>query len=99
MIRYLLKTTEEYRLETLDEVVSFRKWLYQDGSSQGYDINSFGYVEKAIKEKGEYIDSYYVVKVQKKFDDEKDPVNFNNGVVYTTLTSDAGINGDKNENI
>ena len=46
MIRYLIKTTEEYRLDSLDDVVNFRTWLYRDGAAQGYDINSFGYTTK-----------------------------------------------------
>ena len=48
MIRYLIKTTEEYRLDSLEDVVNFRTWLYRDGAAQGYDINSFGYTTKPM---------------------------------------------------
>lgn len=99
MIRYLLKTTEEYRLDSLEDVVAFRQWLYKDGSKQNYDINSFGYTEKPIKEGKEIIDFYYTVKVQKKFEDEKDPMKLNTGISYEGVNSECGINGDKNEDL
>lgn len=97
MIRYLLKTNEEYRLESLDDVVNFRTWLYRDATDQNYGINSFGYVEKPIKEGKEVVGSYFVVKVQKYFDDEKDPMIFNTGVSYQAKASEYGVDGDANE--
>lgn len=97
MIRYLIKTTEEYRLDSLEDVVNFRTWLYRDGAAQGYDINSFGYTTKPIKEGKEVIDEYFVVKVSKKFDDEKDPMIFNDGITYVKHDSECGVDGDKNE--
>lgn len=97
MIRYLLKSAEEYRLESLDDVVNFRTWLYRDATAQNYAINSFGYVEKPIKEGKETIDTYFVVKVQKKFEDEKDPMKYNTGITYSGVESEVGVDGDKNE--
>lgn len=72
MLKYILETTEKYRLEDLRDVDAFKQWLYQDGASQGYDINSFGYTEKAEKEGKELIGYYYVVTVKKKFNSEKE---------------------------
>lgn len=97
MIRYLLKTTEEYRLESLDDVVNFRTWLYRDAAAQNYAINSFGCVEKPIKEGKDIIDSYYVVKVQKKFEDEKDPMRYNTDITYSGVESEVGVDGNKGE--
>ena len=38
-----------------------------------------------------------MVKVSKKFDDEKDPMIFNDGITYVKHDSECGVDGDKNE--
>ena len=68
MLKYILETTEKYRLEGLAGVDGFKKWLYEDGGKQGYDINSFGYTEKEVKSSGEYYGSYFIVTVKKIFE-------------------------------
>lgn len=91
MLRYILETTEKYRLEDLRDVDAFKQWLYQDGGKQGYDINSFGYVEKAEKEGKELIGYYYVVTVKKKFNDEKEPMKDTSGTDYYVSTEQKDI--------
>lgn len=73
MIKYLLKTTEEYWQSDRESVEFFHKWLQEDGEKQGYQVAAFGYTEKPIKEGKEVIDSYFIVKVTKVFDDAKEP--------------------------
>lgn len=90
MLKYILETTEKYRLEDLADVDAFKKWLYEDGGKQGYDINGFGYTEKADKEGKELIGYYYVVTVKKKFNAEKEPIRPAYGPVkYYTEEPDA----------
>lgn len=71
--KFLLKTTEEYWLTDLDTVKSFHKKLQQDAIDQNYQLTSFAYTEKPIKEGKEVVDSYFIVKVVKVFDDAKEP--------------------------
>lgn len=73
MIKYLIKTTEEYWLSTRDDVENFHRAIQEDGEKQGYQVAAFGYTEKSIKEGKEVIDNYYIVKVTKLFDDAKEP--------------------------
>lgn len=73
MVKYLIKTTEEYWLSTREDVENFHKILQEDGDEQGYQLAAFGYTEKPIKEGKEIIDNYYIVKVIKIFDDSKEP--------------------------
>lgn len=73
MIKYLIKTTEEYWLSTRDDVENFHRVIQEDGEKQGYQVAAFGYTEKPIKEGKEIIDNYYIVKVTKLFDDAKEP--------------------------
>lgn len=72
--KFLLKTTEEYWLTDLDTVKSFHKELQQDAIDQDYQLTSFAYTEKPIKEGKEVVDSYFIVKVVKVFDDAIEPV-------------------------
>lgn len=71
--KFLLKTTEEYWLSDIDTVKSFHKELQQDAIDQDYQLNGFAYTEKPIKEGKEVVDSYFVVKVTKIFDNAKEP--------------------------
>lgn len=71
--KFLLKTTEEYWLSDLVTVESFHKELQQDAINQGYQLTAFAYTEKPIKEGKEVVDSYFIVKATKVFDDAKEP--------------------------
>lgn len=71
--KFLLKTTEEYWLTDLVTVESFHKELQQDAIDQDYQLTGFAYTEKPIKEGKEVVDSYFIVKVTKVFDDAKEP--------------------------
>lgn len=71
--KFLLKTTEEYWLSDLVTVESFHKELQQDAIDQDYQLTSFAYTEKPIKEGKEVVNSYFIVKVVKVFDDAKEP--------------------------
>ena len=71
--KFLLKTTEEYWLSDLVAVESFHKELQQDAIDQGYQLTAFAYTEKPIKEGKEVVDSYFIVKATKVFDDAKEP--------------------------
>ena len=69
-MRYLLNVTEKYRVETVAEVEALHDEFMKDGR---YTLNSFGYVTKYIKEKGEIIGEYQVVTAKKTFNEEKEP--------------------------
>lgn len=71
--KFLLKTTEEYWLSDITTVESFHKELQTDATEQDYQLTGFSYTEKPIKEGKEVVDSYFIVKVTKVFDDAKEP--------------------------
>lgn len=71
--KFLLKTTEEYWLSDITNVESFHKELQVDAIEQDYQLTGFAYTEKPIKEGKEVVDSYFIVKATKVFDDAKEP--------------------------
>lgn len=85
MIKYLLKTTEEYRMETIEDVKHFHELLREDAAQQQYHIAAFSWTEKQIKSKGEVIEEYFVVKVQKQFQDHKEAIIPLDEITYTTF--------------
>lgn len=76
---YTLKTTTVYRVETVEDALELRKWL--ERSSEGTLI-SFTYTTKYIKDHGEIVGEYQVVKATIEIDKEKEPEG--NMPVYIT---------------
>ena len=69
-MKYLLNTTEKYRVATVEEVEALHEEFLNDST---YTLTSFGYTTKYIKVKGEIVEEYQVVTAKKTFNDEKDP--------------------------
>ncbi|MEG0153518.1 MAG: hypothetical protein RR744_10175 [Cellulosilyticaceae bacterium] len=72
MSRYLIKSTDYYRIDSLTEVEEFHKELKNNSK---FELDSFGYKQKQVKQKGEIIDEYCLVTVKKIFNDEKEPMS------------------------
>lgn len=77
-MKYLLKTTEEYRVSTEDEATQL---IEEAKKESGYILQKYGSQYKERKQKGEVIDSYYKVTLVKHFTEEKEP-NFQTKVTY-----------------
>lgn len=69
---YLVKTTDVYRVDSVSEVEQFHKDLKGDPH---FELESFAYQQKQVKQKGEIIDEYCLVTVKKKFNDPKEPTS------------------------
>ncbi len=77
-MKYLLKTTEEYRVSTEEEATQ----LIDDAKKEsGYILQKYGSQYKERKQKGEVIDAYFKVTLVKMFTEEKEP-NFQTKVTY-----------------
>ena len=75
MMKYLVNTTEVYRVENMEAVEVLQEEVNSDNR---YEVASFSYKAKNKKQKGEIIDEWYQVTIKKVFNDEKDP--------YTSVT-------------
>lgn len=67
-MKYLIDTTEIYRIDSEAEADQ----LLETAKASGV-LNKYSCVYKERKQKGEIIDSWYRVTLNKKFTDEKDP--------------------------
>lgn len=73
MIKYLIKSVNEFRIETMDDVEEFHKQLQAKAEDEGFTLGSFAWSEKTVKEKGDVVDTYYQVKAQFVFNILRDP--------------------------
>ena len=69
---YLVKTTDVYRVDSVGEVEQFHKDLKGDPH---FELESFAYQQKQVKQKGEIVDEYCLVTVKKKFNDPTEPTS------------------------
>ena len=69
-MKYLISTTDVYRVTTIAEVEQLHEELINDTH---FTLNAFSYKTKQIKQKGEIIDEYQLVTAKKLFNDEKEP--------------------------
>ena len=67
---YTLKTTNVYRVPTVEDALRLRKHL--ENTCIG-ELVAFSYKTKYIKAKGEIVEEYQVVTATVAIDNEKDP--------------------------
>ena len=67
---YTLKTTNVYRVPTVEDALALRKYLERNCDGE---LTGFKYVTKYIKAKGEIVEEYQVVTATISIDNEKDP--------------------------
>jgi len=70
MAKYLLKSQNVYRVDTVDEALQLREKL--EACDCG-ELISFTYTTKYIKHKGDIIGEYQIVKAVMQFNEEKEP--------------------------
>ena len=69
-MKYLISTTDTYRVATVADVEALHDELLNDSH---FTLAAFSYKTKYIKQKGEIIDEYQLVTAKKLFNEEKDP--------------------------
>lgn len=70
MAKYLIKTTEEHRVDSENEAAELINAAKNDSR---YTLSKYSSVKKERKAKGETIDEYFMVSLVKIFDDPKEP--------------------------
>ena len=70
MIKYLINDVTTYRVDTVAEVEKLHEELLADPS---FELTAFSYTTKYIKQKGEIVEEYQIVKAKKVFNNEKEP--------------------------
>lgn len=66
-MKQLLKTTDVYRVETEEDAMNLIQDFKDRQNSEGYTLTKSGYVLKTKKSKGEVIESWFIVTVERSF--------------------------------
>ena len=69
MARQLLKTTDVYRVDTEEEAETMMAQAKDEQIQYGYTLTKAGYAIKTKKSKGEIVDSWAVVSIEKTFNE------------------------------
>ena len=77
-MKYLLTTTEVYRVESEDEA---KKMIEEAKEDNHFILKKYTSEFKERKQKGEVVDSYWKVSLVKTFTDEKEP-EFRTQITY-----------------
>ena len=70
MNKYLINDVTTYRVGTVEEVEALHEEL---ANNPMFQLTNFSYTTKYIKEKGEIVEEYQIVKAKKVFNEEKFP--------------------------
>ena len=71
MSKYLISTTETYRVDDADEAKTI---IEEEKNNPNYILSKYSCIKKEKKSKGEVIDEWYRLSLTKVFTDEKDPL-------------------------
>lgn len=72
MSKYLVRTTETFRIDTEAEAKTFIEEQKRKGN---YEVTKYSTERKEKKTKGEVVDTWYRVTLVKDFNDEKEPLS------------------------
>jgi hypothetical protein len=67
-MKYLIETTEVYRVDTEDECLD----IVEAAKKSSY-VKKYSSVKKEKKQKGEVVDTWYKLSITKGWTDEKEP--------------------------
>lgn len=86
-MKYLIKTTEIYRVDSEQEAKEF---IEQQKQTRSYSVSKYSSEYKYKKEKGEVVDEWYRVTIVKEFTDEKEPSEDIQVLYHTNTIFDQG---------
>lgn len=97
MITWLIKSTNEYRVDTMEEVEDFHKKLQDKARDEGYTLASFSWTKKEVKSGGEVVDEYYICKIANAFNEPKEPDKPFTSVVFPKISEDMWANMEQDD--
>lgn len=68
-MKQLLKTTDVFRVNDEEEAVQVIQEFKNNQAAEGYTLTKSGYVLKNKKSKGEIVDSWAIVTVERTFNE------------------------------
>lgn len=89
MLKYLIKSTNEIRVETKDEAERLHQIVNEEAMSNDWTLASWSETKKEKKSGGEIVEEWYIVKYTLVFNDAKDPERPMRSIEYNITDSFA----------
>jgi hypothetical protein len=86
MIKYLLKATNEYRVDTKDDADALHKQLEEEATNNGWVLSGWTEAYKTRKSQGEIVEEWYICKSTVIFNDAKEPEIALKNIDYNMFT-------------
>lgn len=94
MLKYLIKSTNEIRVETKDEAEFLHQQVNEEAMDNNWTLASWSETKKEKKSGGEIIEEWYIVKYTLTFNDAKDPERPMRSIEYN-ITDSFVMDGDE----
>ena len=85
MIKYLIKATNEYRVETKEDADTLHKQLEEEATEKGWTLSGWSETYKNRKSQGEIIEEWFICKSIVVFNDAKEPTNALKDIQYNMI--------------
>ncbi len=85
MIKYLIKATNEYRVETKEDADTLHKQLEEEAADNGWTLSGWSETYKNRKSQGEIIEEWFICKSVVVFNDAKEPTNALKDIQYNMI--------------
>ena len=73
MIKFLLKSVNEYRVETKEDADALHKQIEEEAITNGWTLSGWTETYKTRKAQGEIVEEWFVCKSTVVFNDQKEP--------------------------
>ena len=85
MIKYLIKATNEYRVETKEDADTLHKQLEEEATNNGWTLSGWSETYKNRKSQGEIVEEWFICKSVTVFNDAKEPSNALKDIQYNMI--------------
>lgn len=87
MIKYLIKATNEYRVETKDDADALHKQIEEEATNNGWTLSGWNEAYKTRKAQGEIVEEWFICKSTVIFNDAKEPEDALKNISYNMFSS------------
>lgn len=85
MIKYLIKSVNEYRVETKEDADVLHKAIEEEATEKGWTLSGWAETYKNRKASGEIVEEWYICKSTVVFNDPKEPESVLDSIEYNML--------------
>lgn len=91
MIKYLIKATNEYRVETKDDADALHKQIEEEATNNGWTLSGWNEAYKTRKSQGEIVEEWFVCKSTVVFNDVKEPETVLENINYNMINNPVDL--------